>query len=221
MPRQSRIVIPGIAHHVTQRGNYRQNIFDKENNYKQYCEWIDEYALKYKVDILAYCLMRNHVHFIVTPSKEDSLARMFNTLHMRYAHYLNRQRQVKGHLWQGRFYSCILDDSHLYRAIRYVEKNPLRAKIVKEAENYKWSSAQDHLGLRKEKLIKLTSQNTIIDEKKWKDYLKEDDIEMNKEMILKTNQGLVVGSNKFIKKLEKKLKRSLTCLKQGRPRKDV
>ena len=146
MPRLARIVIPDIAHHITQRGNYRQNIFDREDNYQKYCNWINEYTKEHNVDILGYCLMSNHVHFIAIPKRENSLAKLFNTVHMRYSQYFNRERGLKGHLWQGRFYSCILDDVHLYRAIRYVENNPIRAKIVKEAWRYKWSSAADHVG---------------------------------------------------------------------------
>jgi len=220
MPRQARIVIPKLAHHITQRGNYRQNIFDNEGNYKQYCKWINEYAKENSIDILAYCLMSNHVHFIVIPRKEEDLSKLFRTAHMRYSHYLNRQRSAKGHLWQGRFYSCILGDSHLYRAIRYTENNPVRAKIVKNAWEYEWSSAKDHTGYRNNKpLIKLGKYKTI-EEKEWKDYLREDDPEMAADIRLKTNRGLVVGTDKFIKKLETVLNRSLKCLKQGRPRKD-
>jgi len=220
MPRQSRIVIPELAHHITQRGNYRQNIFDNEGDYKQYSEWISEYAEENNVDILAYCLMSNHVHFIVIPKKEEDLSKVFKTVHMRYSHYLNRQRLVKGHLWQGRFYSCVLGDSHLYRAIRYTENNPVRAKIVKNAWEYEWSSAKDHAGYRNNKsLIKLCKYKTI-EKKEWKDYLREDDSEMAADIRLKTNRGLVIGTDKFIKKIEGTLKRSLKCLKQGRPRKD-
>lgn len=217
MPRQGRIVIPENPHHITQRGNYRQEVFDNEKNYRQYCEWINEYAEKSRVDIIAYCLMSNHVHFIVIPKEENSLATLFNNTHMRYAQYLNRQRKQKGHLWQGRFYSCILDESHLYRAIRYVENNPVKAKIVKEAWKYKWSSAADHSQEREKPVIKLKNLSGIKD---WKEYLKEEDTEMVKEIRLKTERGLVVGTEKFVKNLEKKLNRSLKCLSQGRPKKD-
>ena len=220
MPRQARIVIPELAHHITQRGNYRQNIFDNEGNYKQYAKWINEYAKENNVDILAYCLMSNHVHFIAIPKKKEDLSKVFKTVHMRYSHYLNRQRSVKGHLWQGRFYSCILGDSHLYRAIRYTENNPVRAKIVKNAWEYEWSSAKDHAGYRNNKpLIELGKYKTI-EKKEWKDYLREDDPEMAADIRLKTNRGLVIGTDKCIKKLEEALNRSLKCLKQGRPRKD-
>jgi len=216
MPRQARIVIPDTPHHITQRGNYRQDVFVNQTHYKQYCDWIDAYAKEAGLDILAYCIMRNHVHFIVIPKKEEDLGKVFKTVHMRYAHYLNRERNLRGHLWQGRFYSSILDNTHLYRAIRYVENNPVRAKIVKRAWAYEWSSAKDHIGERGKVLIKL---KTIKDQKDWKEYLTEDDIEMAQDIRLKTDRGLVVGTDEFIKQLEGKLKRSLKCLKQGRPRK--
>ena len=220
MPRQARIVIPDLAHHITQCGNYRQDIFDNEGNYKQYAEWINEYAKENNVDILAYCLMSNHVHFIVIPKRAEDLSEVFKTAHTRYSHYLNRQRLAKGHLWQGRFYSCILGDSHLCRAIRYTENNPVRAKIVKNAWEYEWSSAKDHAGCRNNKSLIKTGRYKTIEKKEWKDYLREDDSELTADIRLKTNRGLVVGTDKFIKKLEGSLNRSLKCLKQGRPRKD-
>ncbi len=161
--------------------------------------------------------MTNHVHFIVIPKQEDSLAKLFNNTHMRYSQYFNKQRGLKGHLWQGRFYSCVLDDVHLYRTIRYIENNPVRAKIVKKAWEYKWSSAPDHIGKRKKPLIKLKAIRYIDN---WKEYLQENDPELTKDIRIKTNRGLVVGTDKFIKKLEKRLNRSLECLSQGRPRKD-
>lgn len=218
MPRQARIVIPGLTHHITQRGNYHQDIFSQESDYKQYCEWIEEYAQEANLDINAYCLMSNHIHFIVIPKKDKDLAEVFKTVHMRYAHYINRKRAVKGHLWQGRFYSCILDDKHLYRAIRYIENNPVRVKMVKKAWDYAWSSALDHVGERSKPLIKLSAYKPIKN-KDWKDYLKENDPEMINDIRLKTNKGLVVGTDKFVKRLEGILKRSLKCLSQGRPKK--
>ena len=221
MPRQARIVIPNIACHITQRGNYRQDIFDNQHNYQQYCEWIDEYANDIGLDILAYCLMNNHVHFIVVPKDEKSLALVFKTAHMRYSHYINRQRSVKGHLWQGRFHSCLLGDTHLYRAIRYVENNPLRAKIVKKAWEYDLSSAKDHTEERNKPVIKLKVPKSIKYGNQWKEYLQENDFEMTKDIRIKTNKGLAVGTDKFIKKLEGTLKRSLKCINQGRPRKDA
>lgn len=219
MPRFARIVIPNVPHHITQRGNYQQKVFDNDNDYKQYCQWINEYAQENSVDILAYCLMSNHVHFVVIPKEEKSLAKFFNNTHMRYSQYLNRNRGLKGHLWQGRFYSCVLDNVHLYRTVRYVENNPVRAKIVTKAWDYEYSSAKDHVGIRKRPLLKTTQYNWVKDKEQWKEYLGEDDSEIIKDIRIKTKRGLVVGTEKFIKELENILKRSLKCLNQGRPKK--
>jgi len=220
MPRHARIVIPDLAHHVTQRGNYRQRVFRKEVDYRQYCRWMNEYAKEYTLNIAAYCLMGNHVHFIAVPRTEDGLARTFNTVHMRYSQYMNRQKKMKGHLWQGRFFSCVLDDAHLYRAVRYVERNPVRAKMVKEAWEYEWSSARAHVGQGEQSPIMLSQRVEMAKSgQEWKQYLQEDDEEMVREMRLKTQRGLVVGMEDFIKRLEKQLDRSLQCLNPGRPRK--
>jgi putative transposase len=145
MPRISRAVAVGYPHHITQRGNYRQVVFEEKDDYVQYLKWLTEYCKRYFLKIWAYCLLSNHVHFIAVPLENNSLAKTFNTLHMRYAQYFNKKKEAKGHLWQGRFYSCILDERRLYAAIRYVENNPVRAKIVERPDEYQWSSARSHI----------------------------------------------------------------------------
>ncbi|MBI4746619.1 MAG: transposase [Deltaproteobacteria bacterium] len=103
MPRISRVVAVGHPHHITQRGNYRQPVFEDEDDFIQYLHWLKEYCLKYSLNIWAYCLMNNHVHFLAVPMKDDSLSKTFNTLHVRYSQYFNQKRKARGHLWQGRF----------------------------------------------------------------------------------------------------------------------
>ena len=156
MTRIPRIVIPDIPHHCVQRGNYRQRVFLNNHDRYQYLQWIDIYSKKYLLDIWAYCLMTNHVHFIVVPRKMDSMAKTFNQAHMRYSQYYNNKLQRKGHLWQARFYSCPLDGDHLYEAIRYVEMNPVRARLVENPGHYTWSSAKAH--------IENNFENTILSE---------------------------------------------------------
>jgi len=136
MPRIARAVAKGYPHHVTQRGNYRQTVFEDDEAFIQYKTWLKEYGQKFGLEIRADCLMTNHVHFVCVPQREDSLAKTFDTLHMRYSQYFNRKKGAIGHLWQGRFFSCSLDETHLYAAIRSIEKNSLRAKIVRSPENY-------------------------------------------------------------------------------------
>ena len=219
MPRQSRIVIPHEAHHITQRGNYGIDVFDRQANYQYYCELINEYTQEYGIEVIAYCLMTNHVHLIVIPKGEEGLGKFFNTVHMKYSHYINRQRKLKGHLWQNRFYSCVMDEAHLYRGIRYVENNPVRANMVHGAWGYQWSSARQHIGLENKNVIELSAKYRNIDKKEWKDYLQENDEIMNEEIRRKTMRGLGVGEDKFISGLEKRLNRSMVFRAWGRPKK--
>ena len=153
MPRLPRTVFANLPHHVTQRGNRREDIFFTDEDREAYLSWLKEYSEKYQVEILAYCLMTNHIHLVVVPATEDGLQRVLKPLHMRYAQHINRERGWKGHLWQGRFFSSPLDEAYLWAAVRYVERNPVRAGMVKRAENYRWSSAAAHCGKEIDKLI--------------------------------------------------------------------
>ena len=146
MPRRARVVFEGVVHHITQRGNYRQNVFEDDSDKSKYVEFIREYSEKYGMKIYAYCLMSNHVHFIAAPVKEDSLAMTFKYANMRYSSYFNKKNKRSGHLWQGRFYSCPLQFEHALEALRYVERNPVRARMVELPWEYEWSSAREHVG---------------------------------------------------------------------------
>ncbi len=125
MPRLARIAIPGVPHHVTQRGNNRQDIFFAVEDRSFYLEWLAKYASEAGLDILGYCLMTNHIHLVVVPHEEDSLADGLGRAHWRYSQMVNRLHGRSGHLWQGRFFSCALDDEHAYGALAYVERNPV------------------------------------------------------------------------------------------------
>ncbi|MDQ7788406.1 MAG: transposase [Thermodesulfovibrionales bacterium] len=219
MPRIARAVAVGYPHHITQRGNYRQTVFERDEDYLHYIEWLKLYTKKYSLKIWAYCLMQNHVHFIAVPLETDSLAKSFNTLHMRYAQYINMRNKSPGHLWQGRFYSCVLDKRHLYAGIRYVENNPVRAQLVKKAEEYQWSSARGHL---KEKTDTVLSEDCPLVERipDWSSYLKEKEEASSVEEIRKnTKTGRPCGDDKFVLKLERLIGRRLSALPWGRPRK--
>lgn len=218
MPRISRAVAVGYPHHITQRGNYQQHVFEAEEDYIQYLQWLKEYSQKYSLKIWAYCLMNNHVHFVCVPMKEDSLARTFNTLHMRYSQYFNKKKKVRGHLWQGRFYSSSLDERHLYAAIRYVEKNPVRAKIIKEPHEYRWSSAKAHV-YREIDHILINDCYLGKEIKNWLSYLMENEDKIIIDNIRKnTKTGRPCGDEVFIEKIENLLDRRLNALPKGRPR---
>ena len=219
MPRIARIVVPGHPHHITQRGNYRQTVFVKDTDYAFYLQRLNEYIVRHKLSILAYCLMPNHVHFVCIPEHEHSLARTLNACHMRYAHYFNKKRRLTGHLWQGRFYSCVLDDDHFYAAVRYIENNPVRAKLVKKPYEWKWSSAQDHQGEGRG-ILSLADINHFMEVDDWSDYLSEKEKEkVIKDIRMHTLNGRPLGNSAFIAKLEDLYGKRLKALPRGRPKK--
>ena len=219
MPRISRPVAVGYPHHITQRGNYRQNVFESDGDYLQYLDWLQQYSRKYSLKIWAYCLMNNHVHFVSVPLEITSLAKTFHTLHMRYSQYINQKRGAVGHLWQGRFFSCALDEPHLYAAVRYVENNAVRAKIVEKASDYKWSSARSRIYKESDHVLSgdcyLTEQ--IQD---WFLYLEArgDDVMVN---TIRSNSktGRPCGDDGFIQTIEGIVARRLKAMPRGRPRK--
>lgn len=218
MPRIARAVAVGIPHHITQRGNYRQIVFETDDDYRQYLEWLNYYSEKYSLKIWAYCLMSNHVHFVAVPEDQESMARTFNTLHMRYAQYFNAKQEGKGHLWQGRYYSCALDERHLHAAVRYIENNPVRAKMASRADGYKWSSAKSHV---KEVSDAVLEKGCYLTEriKDWAAYLEErEDDTLVQAIRENTKTGRPCGDEKFIHKIEQVVGRKLVALPRGRPR---
>jgi len=139
------VVVPGVAHHVTQRGTGRQLVFYTRGDRVSYLQLLKENSERAGLKILAYCLMPNHIHLIAVPGEEDSLAVALRRAHGRYAQYFNARKLRSGHLWQNRFYSCPMDEPHLWTAIRYVEMNPVRAGLAARPEEYGWSSAAAHI----------------------------------------------------------------------------
>lgn len=140
MARLSRVVIPGIPHHVTQRGNGRQRTFFKDADYALYLDLLAQAAERAGTQVLSYCLMPNHVHIILTPQDQHGLARTFGELHRRYTGFINARRRTTGHLWQGRFGSVAMDEPHFVTALRYVALNPVRARLVAKPGDWRWSS---------------------------------------------------------------------------------
>ena len=144
MPRHKRCVEPGLPYHVTQRGVNRETVFFSISDRETYLHLVEDNQEEAGVRALAFCLMENHVHWVVIPEREDSLAVLFRRVHGRYAQYGNARRRRSGHLWQNRYYCCPLAATHLWTALRYVEWNPIRAGLVREAADYRWSSAAAH-----------------------------------------------------------------------------
>jgi len=223
MPRSARVVIPKCPHHLTQRGNHNEDVFFSERDRQIYLELIAHYAAKHDVAVVAYCLMSNHVHFVVVPATEASLARAFKPSHIRYTQHVNRAQGLAGRLWQGRFFSCPLDTPHLWTAVRYVERNPVQAGLVTKAEDWPWSSARGHCGLAADTLLSdpcgLTDQ---LGPEPWVQWLRqpwERQEKANLAVIQEaTKMGRPAGSEGFISRLEKLTNRSLRIRRPGRPK---
>jgi len=222
MPRQARVVFPNIPHHIIQRGNRREDVFFSDSDRKQYLEWLKEYCKEQKVEILAYCLMTNHIHLIAVPTTEDGLQRVLKPLHMRYAQKINRERGWKGHFWQGRYFSSPLDGEYLLFTTRYIERNPIRVKKVRKAENYKWSSARGHCGTAQDDILtkKMKWLNKYEGIDNWRQWLSIKEEKEKTDLIRRnTEKGIPTGSGRFIRRLEKLADRVLEYRPIGRPRK--
>ncbi len=222
MPRIARIVFAGLPHHITQRGNRRGDVFFEDADRSTYLEMLTEYCELHEVDILAYCLMTNHVHLVAVPSREDGLQRVFKPLHMRHAQDINRRHGWSGHLWQGRFFSSVLDEIYLWFCVRYVERNPVRAGIVERAHDYPWSSAVAHCGFKQDAVLSPHSVHWKVFEgiSDWAAWLgEEDDTERLSTVRRNIQKNLPCGSDKFLLRLERLTGRSLRFRPIGRPRK--
>lgn len=221
MPRLARTVFAEVPHHITQRGNRRDDVFFENGDYQTYLEWLQHYSRQHHLEILAYCLMTNHIHLVVVPGTETSLQQVMKPLHMRYAQRINRRKNWKGHFWQGRYFSSPLDERYMWATIRYVERNPVRARMVQKAEQYPWSSAAGHCGLTEDTLLSTTRPWTRVSHQfdDWSGWLDEGD-EVDELVIVRRNieKGLPCGSERFINKLEKSIGRSLRYQPQGRPK---
>jgi putative transposase len=145
MPRTARVVVPNVAHHIVQRGNRRQDVFFTVEDYRMYLSLLNKATESGELAVHAYCLMRNHVHLIVTPAHEAAL-RHIGSAHRQYTRYINKQNDWRGHLWQERFSSFPMDEAYSYEAVRYVELNPVAAGICAHPADYRWSSARTRLG---------------------------------------------------------------------------
>lgn len=219
MARLPRSTVIGYPHQVTQRGNYEQTVFEEAADFRSYLGWLREYADRYSVEVWAYCLMRNHVHFVCVPKVEGALARSFNTLHMKYAQYFHGKKGVTGHLWKGRFLSCILDEMSVFEEVRYIENNPVRAGLVERAEDYSWSSARHHVFGEPDPVMRDASclKDGVGD---WQAYLMN---RGNETVLRRTWQSLKTGrpagEESFVRGLEEIVGRRLMALPRGRPKK--
>jgi len=214
MPRTARVVVPGYPHHITQRGSRRQRTFFDDSDYRAYLGLLRALKDAAGVDVVAYCLMPNHVHVVAIPAHESSLAKLFGVAHHRYACRVNSKHDWTGHLWQERFYSFAMDEVHFLAAVRYVELNPVRAGLCARPDEWKWSSIHTHLGAASDPLV--TSAAVVEHISDWRHYLSRDCSADQLDNIRKhTRSGRPAGDDGFLKKLEAVTGRRLRRRKPG------
>ncbi len=218
MPRIARVVVPKYPHHITQRGTNRTAIFLDDEDRRFFLQKLNDFAAKTKTNIWAYCLMDNHFHLLLEPTEQESLMKCLHGATFRYAQYFNLKYTRSGRLWQNRYFSCLVDkDEYLWAVVRYIEKNPVRAKIVEKAEDWKWSSAGQHImGTRSDSII-LCKWLSKAESDKYNKFIESE--ESDEEIRKATMTGRPLGNSNFIEMLEAMLERSLKPRKGGRPKK--
>jgi len=222
MPRRPRVVIPEVAHHITQRGNDRQPVFRAEHDFRRYLALLRRHSLANGARILAYCLMPNHVHLIVVPQHANSLARALGRTHSEYALAWNRAAGRSGHVWQNRFFSCAMDESHAIRAVRYVERNPVRAGLASTPWEWPWSSARAHT-------VDAVTDDVL--DCRWSEYFGRWDFVEWREILSAAMPaeeldamrraaatGEPLGAREFVLSLERRTGKRLRVLERGRPK---
>jgi len=223
MARLARIVVPGAWHHVTQRGNNKQDVFFVEDDRRVYLEFLREQGARYGFRLEGFCLMTNHVHLIGVPEREESLAKAVGRTHFLYTQYVNRMHGRTGHLWQNRFYSCAMDRRHADAALCYVELNPVRAGMARQPWEYAWSSAALHCGSTKAEgagaaLLDLAAWRKEMPARQWRATLKKaaGDAESFGAIRRNTYTGRPLGTDSFLSKVEHLIGRRVRPLPVGR-----
>ncbi|MCZ6601927.1 MAG: transposase [Planctomycetota bacterium] len=214
MARLARVVVPGLPHHITQRGNRRQRTFFIPLDYEIYLDLLAEWSKKTGVEICAYCLMPNHGHLIGIPESKESLRECLSQVHAAYTRMINKRMKWKGYLWQGRFSSFVMDEPHFITAVRYVLQNPVKAGLVKRPSDWPYSSARAHLGLCDDPVVNVDRMAREIDD--WEAYLRIPMEEREAKRFEKhARTGRPIGSDAFVTELELQLGRTLLPQKPG------
>jgi putative transposase len=218
MPRQARVVVPGVPHHVLQRGNRRQQTFFRDADYQAYLRFAADAFAEARVEIWAYCLMPNHVHLIATPGATEALAHAVGVTHARYTRRINRREGWSGYLWQGRFTSFPMDENYLRRCARYVGLNPVRAGLAGRAVDWRWSSVGAHVEGRPDPLL----TPGPLAERLGPDMARFFDIDSSEEerlaLRLAASTGRPLGAPDWVKTLEVATGRDLKMRPVGRPK---
>ncbi len=223
MPRKARVPVIDAPHHIYLRAPVRRVLFYSDKDRRAYLEILADQARKCKLDILAYCLMRDHVNLVAIPRRRNALANAVGRTSFSYTNYINNRRNRDSQVWRGRFQSCALDGKYLKIAVRNVECQPVYEGLVRKPEKYRWSSASAHISGKDQFDILAMDvwppKRTI---KNWADLLAGNlSVDVREKLRTYTQTGRPLGGREFIEPLEKKFRRRLHPLPVGRPRKDT
>lgn len=215
MSRLARLTIPGLPHHVTQRGNGRAQTFFGDTDYALYRDLLGAACRDAGVEVWAWVLMPNHVHLVLVPSDPDGLRRALARVHRRYAGHVHARLKRSGHFWQGRFGAVAMDEAHLVAALRYIALNPVRARLVEHAADWPWSSIHAYLTFRPDGvtdiapvLARRIDVGALIDEGP--------DEEAFERLRRAESIGRPLGDERFMQSLEALTGRALAAKKRGR-----
>jgi len=225
MARLPRIAPVNVPIHIIQRGNNRQLCFAAGEDYGAYIVWLAEYARKYMVEVHAWVMMSNHVHLLCTPRREGSLSLMMQSLGRRYVRYFNHQYQRSGTLWEGRYKSCLIqEERYLLEVYRYIELNPVRAGMVADPGDYRWSSYQvNALGHRSDvctphSAVLALGVNAVERRKNYRTlFAQHVEGELLTNIRETANKGLALGNDRFKEEIEALTGRRVKANKRGRP----
>ncbi len=225
MARLPRVSPVGVPVHLIQRGNNRQSCFVALEDFSAYIGWLKEYSVKYKVDIHAWVLMTNHVHLLCTPQQAGAVSLMMQSVGRRYVQYFNYQYQRSGTLWEGRYKSCLVQaEQYLIDVYRYIELNPVRAKMVDDPSEYVWSSYQinalgkdSNLCTPHPEYVRMgATKNERM--KNYRDlFAHHVDGKLLDEIRLSVNKGMAIGHDRFKDEIEILTGRRMKPKKVGRP----
>ncbi|MBN1664868.1 MAG: transposase [Deltaproteobacteria bacterium] len=220
MPRIARVTSPGYPHHITQRGNNREDVFFDDEDRGFYKSTLKSYCKSCRIDILSYCLMNNHIHLLAVPEEANSLSRCVGRTNLLYTQHVNRKYRRSGRLWQNRFFSVIVgDEIYLWSVMRYIELNPVKAGIVKDPLAYPWSSCRATVEGAQDELITSSLRFDAPQRAAYSRFLRQQDLAMDGKIRRATSTGRPLGSVGFVEGLEQLLSRKLSAEKAGRPKK--
>ncbi len=224
MPRAARIVFSSMPYHIISRGNNRERVFQQEEDFEKYLEICRRYKDQYDFRLYHWVLMNNHTHLLIETKEDSSLSKIMQGVNLAYTIWFNRKNGKVGHLWQDRYKSAVVErDSYLLECGRYIERNPLRAGIVKDPREYPWSSYRVY-GYGKED--GLTDRHEIYEamgkdqpqrQRAYREYAYSNRDKEEQEIREKMGRG-IIGTERFRKEIGRKMI-EIKRPRRGRPRK--